>query len=163
MNNLLCTPVILSESKGKYLQRVLTRTDPTEQKIKFLGRSGFTSSNTVKFLTVKKLKSIVKFNNCVHIYVWVGTCDLTAKGKRFIDLRKPTKKTLHVLCSNLELIKNRCISCGIKVTFLQIPYYSIQFWNRNKGHENPDIFSENDKPEDQWSCERSPEIRFIYQ
>ena len=36
--------------------------------------------------------------------------------------------------NNLEVIKNRCSSRRFKVTFLQVPYYSIARWNKSR-HE----------------------------
>lgn len=29
--------------------------------------------------------------------------------------------------------------------FLHVPYYSIEIWNRLKGHEHPEIFNEDDR------------------
>lgn len=144
-DSLSWTPVILTDSKGFYLRKVLDKTDKTERQIQWLGRSGFTSTNAVSFLQPKKIKSLLKFHKQISLYIWVGTCDLTAKGKIFIDLRRPSSSTLQQLCRNLQLIGNRCRSQRLKVTFLHIPYYSIQLWNKNKGHKNPDIYKENDK------------------
>ena len=145
LDNLSCTPVILTDSKGRYLRKVPDKRDQTERKIQWLGRSGFNLTNAVDLLSSKKIRSLLRFHNCVHLYIWIGTCDLTSKGRKFIDLRKPTKKTLQVLCRNLDIIKSRCLAHGVQLTFIQIPYYSIQHWNERKGHDNPSIYKENDK------------------
>ena len=29
--------------------------------------------------------------------------------------------------------------------FLHCPYYSIQHWNKNKGHRNPEVYAQSDK------------------
>lgn len=139
------TPVILTDSKGRYLRKVLKKGDQTEKRIRWLGRSGFNSNNAVDFLKTEKIKSLLKFHNQISLYIWVGTCDLTAKFKRFIDLRTPSTRTLDTVCRNLQIIANRCRHRHLKVTFLHCPYYSIQHWNKNKGHKNPDIYAESDK------------------
>ena len=44
-------PVILTDSKGRYLRQVKNSGDEIEQKIIWLGRAGFNSSDAVRFLT----------------------------------------------------------------------------------------------------------------
>ena len=139
------TPMVLTDSKGKYLRKVHDKTDRTENQIHWLGRSGFNSNNAVNFLKPKKIKSLLKFHNRISLYVWIGTCDLTAKFKRFIDLRTPSIRTRDTLCRNLEIIANRCRHSRIRVHFLHCPYYSIQHWNKNKGHRNPEVYAQSDK------------------
>ena len=34
---------------------------------------------------------------------------------------------------------------GTKVTFLEIPVYSIKNWNESKGHKDPNVFVEQDE------------------
>ena len=141
------TAVIITDSKGRYLHQVGDPADKTESKILWLGRSGFSSTNAVDFLSCKKIHSLLKFHKHIRLYVWVGTCDLTSKGKRFIQLKKPTDKSVKIFCNNLKAIKERCKStCSrIKLTFLHVPYYLIQLWNEKKGHKNRETFKDDDR------------------
>ena len=97
LDNLSLTPVILTDSKGRYLRKVPDKKDQTERKIQWLGRSGFNSTNAVDFFSSKKIRSLLRFHNCVHQYIWIGTCNPTTKGRKFIDLRKPTKNSSSAL------------------------------------------------------------------
>ena len=137
-------PVIITDSKGKYLRQVSVA-DKTESKILWYGRGGFNSNDVVKFLSVKKINSLLKLHGRISLYLWVGTCDFTRKGKRHVYLRKPLQKTFDQFRTNLETIKRRCSSSRIKLTFVHVPFYSIEIWNKNKGHPNVEIFKKDDK------------------
>lgn len=137
--------MIITDSKGKHLRKHNTIVDGTDQKIHWLGRSGFTSLDAVKFLSVSKLHSLLYHHRRISLYVFVGTCDFTSKGKRFIQLKRPTDQTLRSYFQNLEILKNRCSGNRIRLTFLQVPYYSIEAWNKSNGHKRPEIFKDDDK------------------
>ena len=63
LDNLSCTPVILTESEGRFLRKVPDKKDQTERNIQWLGRSGFISTNAVDFLSSKKIRSLLRFHN----------------------------------------------------------------------------------------------------
>ena len=117
----------------------------SHKKIIWLGRARFNSSDAVRFLTVGKINSLLKYHTRICLFIFIGTCDFTCKGRRQIHLRKPVCNTLQVYYDNLLYIKRRCAGSRIRLTFLHIPYYSIRIWNKIKGHENADIFREDDK------------------
>lgn len=139
------TPVIITDSKGKHLRKHNTTADGTDHKIHWLGRKGFTSLDVVKFLSVSKLRSLLYHHRQISLYVFVGTCDFTSKGKRFIQLKKPTDQALRSYFQNLEILKKRCSGNRIKLTFLQVPYYSIEAWNKTNGHKRSELFRDDDK------------------
>lgn len=77
-----------------------------------------------------------QFGNIV-LYIWLGTCDLTFKSGRFIELRHDRDDiAVAYVTSQIDRF-NSFISRFPSVTpvFLEIPPYSIQEWNRCKGHK----------------------------
>lgn len=145
-HSLQWTPIIVTDSKGKYLRNSNTNTDQTDTKIHWYGRGGFTTTNAVNFLTNEKLRTLLRHNGRISIYIFLGTCDFTVlERKRIIRLRKPTFKYLRTYFKNINTLKSRCTSRRLKITFLQCPYYSIEKWNRAQGHENPSVFKDDDK------------------
>ena len=102
-------PVILTDSKGRYLRQVKNADDQIEQNILWLGRAGFISSDAVRFLTIEKINSLLKYHKRICLFIFTDTCDFTCKGKRQIHLRKPVRNTLQVYYDNLLNIKRRCL------------------------------------------------------
>ena len=138
-------PIIITDSKGKYLKKALHKSDLTEKNITWYGRGGFNASNVVQFLSQSKIKSLLKIHNKIHFYIWVGTCDFTQKGKQFISLRRPVNRVQKNFLDNLLSIKRRCASSNIRITFLHVPFYSIRIWNQEKGHQCPENFKTDDQ------------------
>ncbi|MEW8545261.1 MAG: hypothetical protein AB2693_17190 [Candidatus Thiodiazotropha sp.] len=150
------TPLILSDSKGKYLKRVVNRNSNIERSIVWQCKGGATSSERLDWLRSHSTDLIEKYRS-VTLYVWVGTCDFTVKdsthhgkgkhsrkSRKFISIRDPDtafKKFKH----NLNSLKKHCARKHIQVTFLHVPYYSIEAYNAQKGHENPVVFKNDDK------------------
>lgn len=97
----------------------------------------------------------------IYPSTYTGTCDLTIK--QAISVKQPGKNSSNTVRSkfivlrdidSLSLLKGHYISIrrlledkGVKVTFLHLPLYSIQHWNRStcKGHPNPSVFKGDDK------------------
>lgn len=138
--SLKCKPVLISDSKGRYLKSVTGNS--TVSKIEWFCRSGATSVDTYSWLHTH-LKDLVTKHKEISLYIWIGTCDFTSKEKRYIALQKSDK--LELFKSQLLKIKDLCSSCKVKLTFLHIPYYSIQLWNKSKGHPNPEHFKSDDE------------------
>ena len=138
--NLQLTPIILADSKGKYLY---SRED---RKLIWHSKGGRNTNEAYNWL-LKNSSELNKSHGNVSLYIWTGTCDLTAKKKKYISLESNTEKILSNYKSNLIKIKDFCSSSQFikKVTFLQIPYYSIEIWNKSKGHPNSESFKEDDR------------------
>lgn len=140
--DLKSTPVVISDSKGNYLKNL--RTDiSAHQKIVWYCKAGLKSFKLEKWLGVN-LTDLCRKHGQIVLYIWVGTCDFTCKEGRFISLSPDSEKVLSDLKQNFLKIKAQCEAKNIKVTFLQVPYYSIQIWNRNKRHSNPESFKADD-------------------
>lgn len=136
------TPVIVSDSKGKYLKRVAPET--VYSKIQWCCKGGATTPDIANFLSKNIAKLVTKHGN-LSLYIWSGTCDFTKKEKKFVTLRRPTETTLEKYKHDVRSLKQLCASAKVKVTFLEVPYYSIVDWNKFKGHQSPTDFADDDK------------------
>lgn len=138
---------LISNSLGNSIKRNSYRFQTGEGfgpqvNIKYLCRSGATFAQQFYF-TRRIIKS---FPADAHLLVLLGTCDLTKKSGKFIQLRHTESEKDVATCINfiskfIQLAKSNKLS----VTFLEIPPYSIQKWNTCKGHSNPSIFKEQDR------------------
>lgn len=133
------TPIIISDSKGRYLKEFSKQRD-----IVWICKGGWTSSDIFTFIH-KNLRKLLRKHNKISLYIWVGTCDFTEKIRRFVYLRNKQQDVMQRLCNNLQGIKDICVSSKIKLTFLQCPFYSIQIWNSYKGHPNSESFKSDDQ------------------
>ena len=68
------------------------------------------------------------------------TCDLTFKTNDTVDIRENPKEVIDNLIKNFEDIDYTVC----KVTFLEIPVYSIYLWNKAKEHPDPRSFISKD-------------------
>lgn len=66
------------------------------------------------------------------------------KSSKFIALRDPDK-ALQNFKHKLRKFKKHCRRRQIKLTFIQLPYYSIERYNVQKGNENPSSFKKDDR------------------
>ncbi|XP_053397849.1 uncharacterized protein LOC128556498 [Mercenaria mercenaria] len=135
-------PVFVSDSKGRYLKAVAESKDSVH--VEWFCKSGSASIDTYNWLC-RNLENLRTKYHEISLYIWTGTCDFTVKEKKFISLRKSPNDGLESLKTYLLKIKELCSSAKVKLTFLQIPYYSIQLWNKAKGHPEPDQFKSDDK------------------
>lgn len=134
------TPIIVSDSKGRYLKEFSDHRD-----ILFIHKGGWTSSQLFSYLHKNLCKLLQKYNR-ICLYVWVGTCDFTEKHGRLIRLRPKQSDVLEKLCGNLRGIQDICAKTHrIKLTFLQCPYYSIERWNSFKGDNNSESYKADDQ------------------
>lgn len=76
-------PVLLSDSKGKYLRDCAVT--EVEKEILWLCKGGATTSNSYYWF-VPKAEQTFQTYGYFELYVWLGTCDLTVKNKTYISL-----------------------------------------------------------------------------
>ena len=139
-DNLSITPIIIGDSKVKYLKPF-----SQNKKIIWICKSGANSSKIFTWVH-KNLRKLLRKHNYLSLYLFCGTCDFTEKKGRYIDLARNQQSVLQRFCGNLRGIKDICVRSGrVTLTFLQVPYYSIQNWNCTKGHPDPKSFKDNDK------------------
>ena len=102
-------PVVVSDSKGKYLKACVSQTRNPESKILWRAKGGATTLDRYLWLKDNVDAFIDKYGP-LSVYVFTGTCDLTIKqaltsstpGRRrsritrspFIQLRDPTSVEL---------------------------------------------------------------------
>lgn len=136
-------PIIVSDSKGRYLKEYVDSHKNPESSILWAYKGGATTFNRYLWLKQNIDSLITKYGN-LSIYIFTGSCDLTIK--QVISDKRPGKKCFRTVRSkfivlrgieSLSLLKRHYIlirrlleSKGVKVTFLHLPLYSIQHWNR---------------------------------
>ena len=144
-------PIIISDSKGRYIQDQIT----TEQSlgIKFISKKGWKIQSCIDWVedNLKYYRSTTAGKHIVCI--WLGTCDLTDLNKksRLLTLNANNDSNVRYLRRKFielkQIIKN--ILPSTKVIILEVPTFSIQRWNVNRGRPNSDEFIEQD--ESLWS------------
>jgi hypothetical protein len=77
------TPLLLSDSKGLYLEKHIL--PGVDQRIQFCCKN---SRNTTKGLNRIRDHLDYKIGNLgdISLYIWLGTCDLTSYNKGYISL-----------------------------------------------------------------------------
>ena len=97
------TPIVISDSKGRYLKEFSDHRD-----ILFIHKGGWTSSQLFSYLH-KNLRKLLQKNNRRSLYIWVGTCDFTEKHGRLIRLRPKQS----------DVLENCVVICGVFRIFAQ--------------------------------------------
>ena len=140
--NLRVTPIILTDSKGRYLKSQIS--SQIEGSVVWWYGGGWNSDKGLSFLT-ENIKDAQCRHVRVHVYVWLGTCDLTIRtGTKGHICLNPIHGGEN-LVQNLEKISDLGRSRKFKVTFLELPVYSIREYNKYHKHSDPESFSEDDK------------------
>lgn len=139
----VATPVLLSDSKGYYLKdEVSTELEST---IKFRCKRGRKTKDAIDWFK-QSVDSELKRYPKIHLYVWLGTCDLTVKSHRFISLRSVSDETVNYLEQQFQKLINFTSKLkNVEVTFLEIPVYSITKWNESRRAKELSDFKEQDK------------------
>ena len=148
-------PVVISDSKGRYLQECTQNKSP-DNKILWAFKSGSTTFDRYLWLCQNVGKLIQDYGN-ICVYIFTGTCDLTIRQRRQTGLGKTQRsvKSRYVtlwgpnsvdsLKRHYLMVKRLLEKKRVKVTFLHVPLYSIERWNRAKGHPDPKQFHQDDK------------------
>ena len=126
-------------------------------KTKYCGfKSGATTFDRYLWLCQNIDNLIQEYGN-LSVYIFTGTCDLTirqrikvwfGKNQRFVKSKYVTLRTpdsVDLLQRHYLMIKRMLEIKGVKLTFFNVPLYSIERWNKAKGHPHPRDFRLNDK------------------
>lgn len=138
------TPVILSDSKGKWLKQKVKPINQVENEIIWWSKGGSKSKNSYDWLRRNIQRKINKLGP-IWIYIWFGTCDLTTYNKKYISITSHGTESIdHIIgyyhkC--IDLI-NEYENC--RITILETPVYSIYNWNKGKQHKTPEDFISQD-------------------
>ena len=154
------TPVVLTDSKGNWLKRKAEHR--SERDIIWWAKSSDKIKNRFDWLEANIVHEIKRLGN-IRLYVWLGTCDLTTKNKKFISVTSPHgDETIDYILSYYrkieKLMQNHPNS---RVTFLEIPLYSIYEYNKQKNHTDLDQFTEQDIELNRQIYKLNQEIREI--
>lgn len=138
------TPIILSDSKGKYLK--LQRNLAIESGVRFWHKKGATTRDSYKYLEGQIEEAVRHYKNIVF-YVWLGTCDLTDfnRKNRYISLRSRDSSSVNDIINNFRRIYALVAKYKtVELVFLEIPVYSIVCWNKYQGHKFSEQFQNDD-------------------
>lgn len=124
------TLLVISDSKGGYLDR-LTKQTPVQRSIKFLYKGGRTTEQTANYIE-SNLNSFVNIHGKILIAIFAGTCDLTKKCGKHIQL---SETKVNDIITQYKRILSFCKPYGdcVKVAILETPYYSIKIYNKHNG------------------------------
>ena len=140
--NVTYTPVVLSDSKAHYLKNEVTY--PAEKKLVWWYEKGATAKAQLDYLKDNLELKLHKYPKIV-LYIWLGTCNLTKKEGKFIQLRARDNSAVSELIDTYKQI--RAFVSGfptVKLAYLELPYYSIFHWNASRHHDNPGTFKHDD-------------------
>lgn len=136
------TLILVSDSKGcKLRNNVTTR---LEQKIVFQCKPGRTTLQA-KIHIQNNIQTWIGRYKKVLIVLWTGTCDLTSKTDKFIDLQEQNEDSVLSIISEYENISsyiNEKHKNNADIIILEVPQYSIEIWNSARGHEQPTQYKE---------------------
>ena len=137
------TPLVLSDSKGNWLQKHV-RYD-AEKDLLWAAKGGASVQDRLEWLKTN-LAEEKESHGDIWLYVWLGTCNLTSKNKRYITLKSEDDREVNNILAKYEEIVDVVHQYpGCKVTIMETPVYSIQEWNKKKGHKDPSVFEEKDE------------------
>ena len=73
----------------------------------------------------------------ISLFIWIGTCDLTTKTGKLIDVSSHDSSSAYKLIDKLKQIYTfvRHFKDSVQLTFLRIPIYSIYLWNLKDGRD----------------------------
>ena len=137
--------IIVSSSKGNYLKPHCDILESVGFQLEFACKPGATFPDRFHWLR-RNLQNRVYYYTNIVLFVWIGTCDLTKKTDKFIELKHDTD----------EIAVNYCITQiqrflgfvssfpTVEIVFLEIPPYSISRWNAYQGHQDCDQFKSQD-------------------
>jgi hypothetical protein len=113
-----------------------------EKQIEWCYKSSAHSEDSYIWLK-PNIPTLLKKHGKVAIYIWLGACDLTKKTDKFIFLNENAITSFNNKLEDFRALAVK--NTDVKVTFLHIPYYSIEKWNQTKGNQNAEQFKTDDK------------------
>jgi len=143
-NQKICIPVLLSDSKGICLKKQVRTNASVEKQIVWWCEGGASIQKQYRWLQ-KNLETEVALIGPIHLYIWLGTCNLTTKKGKFISLTSHDSTTVTLISDYIRKINDLVLSSPeCKVTALELPEYSIVSYNKNAGHNKPQNFTNED-------------------
>ena len=142
---LIKQPILIGDSKGNYLK---SHSDLFAQfgfNLDFECRGGARFVDYYYWLQSNLYKKVNKCGSIV-LYIFLGTCDLTIRKGKFIELRHSSHDSaVSYLIYQIDRFRSFIARFpSVSVVFLEIPPYSIQEWNKSRGHRDPKSFLSQD-------------------
>lgn len=135
-------PVIISDSKGRYIKLAVNKSVSHENEIIWCFKSGANCHERYIWLE-HNVEDLLKKHRRIALFIWLGTCDLTRKVNKYINLKPNPVANLK---NDLQKYKDLADKySNVKICFIHVPYYSIEKWNKLKGHSNSETFKEDDR------------------
>ena len=132
------TPVLLSDSKGCTMKEQV-RINP-ESYIEFWCKKGATAEDRLDYLQENLSQNLTRLNQ-ITLFVWIGTCNLTTKSDKFIELAS-TKVIQHLSSSKYWKKNYHFVRTFVTLVVLHLLLYSIYHYNKFHNHPDPDKFSD---------------------
>lgn len=135
-------PVVLTDSKGEISSHVAHN---TEREILWWYKRGSKIDQSTSWLQRNIARKIINHGD-IWLYVWLGTCDLTTKNKKYISITPGDDEVINKIVNKYEEII-RIINRypGSRLTILETPIYSIKKYNEDKQHKDPSSFEDQDQ------------------
>lgn len=135
------TPILVSDSKGFTLRDACNRYEFPLESWCFAGAKTEVLVNLIE----SRIEKALKRHQYIIIYLWAGTCDLTEKRGKFINLRHHSNKSVN----NIVEQYNRALKLvrkykGAEIKFIDCPILSIVKWNKSRNHQNPAKYKSED-------------------
>jgi len=129
-------PICFSDSKGNYLDNA----NPHEEIAWEITWKTFRGGDSTRICQALRgdIQNLTQRYGKVHIYLWAGTCDLTSKNGPVINIHPSPQEAQRQLVNNLLSLEEHVTPIeNVRLTVLQIPYYSVRVWNDIHGVSQP--------------------------
>lgn len=136
------TLVLVTDSKGRYLQSEVGKVKLNKPNLIWLYESGRNTEKGVKAVE-ENIDSLSKKGN-VLILFWHGTCDITDKqGKHIFQRHHLTEDLISTLRPSFDkLVQLNDKYDNVNIGLLEVPPIFSKTWNRQKGYEFADLSSD---------------------
>ena len=84
-------------------------------------------------------------HNPITVYFWDGTCNITKKQCKCIDIRGKSGDIIPVVIRNLHRASDFVFNRYCKIKFIGVLFYFVSLYYDFKGHLNPTICLDSDK------------------
>lgn len=148
-------PILIADSKGNYLKYHSDIIENFGYTVDFECRKGARFVDYYYWLRDNLQRKVHQYGRIV-LYIYLGTCDLThfiqsdpltrRRRQNFIELRHNDDRiAVEYLRYQIDRYFHFVASFPtVSIVFLEIPPYSIQEWNKSRGHPDPKSFLSQD-------------------
>ena len=131
---------LFSDSKGKCLKKVAKKYD----NLKIIAKASATVwDQDHRYVLIRKVHQ----TRFPIVLIWLGTCEITEKSGKYINLRDYPYQTIEDTLTEYRELKHSILQANRQtiVIFLECPYYSVIKANKIKGDKSVDKHNSKDK------------------